>query len=174
MDRIRPKLGYVPGNVVVVSHKANAIKSNSTITELVEVARFYGRLTGEKLPTAIRMKGLFVPFVGVISPRLRFCSKTAGGHVPPTKHWRLQGGKCPVNELRPRSSISKLSFRSELRVSLGSIYQVSAPFHSELLTRFKGLGTLEDYLPERHDRSLRPAPISSRLASCNPLRRTRV
>jgi site-specific recombinase XerC len=30
-------------------------------------------------------------------------------------------------------------------MSLGLIYQVSAPFHSELLTRFQGLATLEDY-----------------------------
>ena len=35
LDRIDSKIGYVKGNVWVISHKANTIKSNASITELV-------------------------------------------------------------------------------------------------------------------------------------------
>lgn len=35
LDRIDSKLGYVKGNVWVVSHKANTIKSNASVFELV-------------------------------------------------------------------------------------------------------------------------------------------
>ena len=45
LDRIVPSRGYVPGNVVVVSHKANRIKSNATAREVLLVARFYMRKT---------------------------------------------------------------------------------------------------------------------------------
>jgi hypothetical protein len=41
LDRIIPGRGYVPGNVVVVSNKANRAKSNLTVEELVAVANFY-------------------------------------------------------------------------------------------------------------------------------------
>lgn len=41
LDRIIPILGYVPGNVVVVSNKANRIKTNATPNEIYRVARFY-------------------------------------------------------------------------------------------------------------------------------------
>lgn len=41
VDRLVPELGYVKGNVIVVSHKANRIKNNATIDELETVARFY-------------------------------------------------------------------------------------------------------------------------------------
>lgn len=34
VDRIDPGVGYVPGNVWVVSHRANSIKSNLTLAEL--------------------------------------------------------------------------------------------------------------------------------------------
>jgi hypothetical protein len=34
IDRLENDLGYVPGNVWVVSHKANRIKNNSTIQEM--------------------------------------------------------------------------------------------------------------------------------------------
>ncbi len=30
LDKIRPELGYVPGNVVIISHRANTIKSRET------------------------------------------------------------------------------------------------------------------------------------------------
>ena len=38
LDRIIPKLGYVPGNVVFISHNANRIKNNATEKELYAVA----------------------------------------------------------------------------------------------------------------------------------------
>jgi hypothetical protein len=40
LDKIIPALGYVPGNVVVISHRANSIKHNATSTELFAVARW--------------------------------------------------------------------------------------------------------------------------------------
>lgn len=33
VDRLRPELGYVPGNVWVISHRANALKSNLTLED---------------------------------------------------------------------------------------------------------------------------------------------
>jgi hypothetical protein len=64
LDRIMPELGYVPENIVVVSNEASAMKNNFTVTELLKVARFYGRLTVEKLPTTIRMKGTVCSLCG--------------------------------------------------------------------------------------------------------------
>ncbi len=34
LDKIRPELGYVRGNVWVISHRANSLKNNATIEEL--------------------------------------------------------------------------------------------------------------------------------------------
>lgn len=34
LDKIIPSLGYVPGNVMVISYRANAIKHNATLQEL--------------------------------------------------------------------------------------------------------------------------------------------
>lgn len=44
LDRIRPELGYVPGNVIVVSARANTIKQNATPDEIARVAAFYQQL----------------------------------------------------------------------------------------------------------------------------------
>lgn len=41
IDRINPALGYVRGNVKVISSKANAIKSNATPEELLRVAAYF-------------------------------------------------------------------------------------------------------------------------------------
>lgn len=43
LDRISPSKGYVPGNVVIVSWRANRAKSNSTLEELGLLAKFYAR-----------------------------------------------------------------------------------------------------------------------------------
>lgn len=40
LDRIIPDLGYVPGNVVVISKLANRIKSNATPDQLRKVAQW--------------------------------------------------------------------------------------------------------------------------------------
>ena len=43
IDKIIPKLGYVRGNVVIISMRANRIKNDATIDELQKVAAFYLR-----------------------------------------------------------------------------------------------------------------------------------
>jgi hypothetical protein len=40
LDRIIPELGYVPGNVVVISQRANRIKNNATLCELQQLVSF--------------------------------------------------------------------------------------------------------------------------------------
>lgn len=44
IDRIVPEKGYVRGNVVVVSFRANRIKSNATPDEILAVGKFYKEL----------------------------------------------------------------------------------------------------------------------------------
>ncbi len=46
LDRINNERGYVPGNVVVVSRRANRIKNDSTLEELKRVVAFYEKLQG--------------------------------------------------------------------------------------------------------------------------------
>ena len=41
LDRVIPELGYVPGNVVVISRRANELKRDATVDELVKLAEFY-------------------------------------------------------------------------------------------------------------------------------------
>jgi hypothetical protein len=41
LDRIVPALGYVRGNVIVVSWRANRLKSDATIDELARILDFY-------------------------------------------------------------------------------------------------------------------------------------
>ena len=45
LDRIDSSRGYVPGNVVVVSWRANTLKKDGTPDELRRVAAFYEQLT---------------------------------------------------------------------------------------------------------------------------------
>lgn len=40
IDRIRPELGYVPGNVAVISNQANRIKCDATVDELAKITRW--------------------------------------------------------------------------------------------------------------------------------------
>ncbi len=44
LDRIVAERGYVPGNVIVVSHLANMIKSSATPDQIRRVYEFYLRL----------------------------------------------------------------------------------------------------------------------------------
>jgi len=46
LDRIIPELGYVPGNVIVVSMLANQIKSSASPEQIMKVAHFYANLAG--------------------------------------------------------------------------------------------------------------------------------
>lgn len=41
LDRINPSLGYVPGNVQVVSYRANRLKADASLLELCAVASYY-------------------------------------------------------------------------------------------------------------------------------------
>ena len=43
LDRIIPKLGYVKGNVQIMSSKANRIKNNATFEELIIIGKYYER-----------------------------------------------------------------------------------------------------------------------------------
>lgn len=40
IDRFRPELGYTPGNVQVISHRANQLKNNATVAEMERVLRY--------------------------------------------------------------------------------------------------------------------------------------
>lgn len=44
IDRIDPDGGYIKGNVVIISWRANRIKGNATIDELIKLADFYKAL----------------------------------------------------------------------------------------------------------------------------------
>lgn len=49
IDRINPKRGYVPGNIVVISYRANRIKSDATLKELKALVRWLkGVKAGQK------------------------------------------------------------------------------------------------------------------------------
>lgn len=41
LDRVRNSEGYVVGNVIVVSHRVNRIKSDASIDELIAISRYY-------------------------------------------------------------------------------------------------------------------------------------
>lgn len=51
LDRVFNDLGYVKGNVVVVSWRANRLKSNADPLELVQLAEYYGKKERVKAPT---------------------------------------------------------------------------------------------------------------------------
>lgn len=44
LDKIKPERGYVPGNVIVISNRANRLKSDASIRELRDIASFYATL----------------------------------------------------------------------------------------------------------------------------------
>lgn len=48
VDRIDPAKGYVKGNVVVVSNRANSIKREATIEELKKIVAFYENLNEDQ------------------------------------------------------------------------------------------------------------------------------
>ena len=48
IDRIDPKKGYVKDNIIVVSMRANRIKSDATVDEIRKVADFYEKLLKNK------------------------------------------------------------------------------------------------------------------------------
>lgn len=40
IDRLRPERGYVKGNVAVISHRANRIKADAGLVELVQLVEY--------------------------------------------------------------------------------------------------------------------------------------
>jgi hypothetical protein len=44
LDRIRPGLGYIKGNVMVISNLANRLKSDADVEHLEKLAGFYRQL----------------------------------------------------------------------------------------------------------------------------------
>ena len=53
LDRIDNTKGYTPDNVIVVSFRANRIKSDAMIDELLKVAKFYAKLGAKTSREAI-------------------------------------------------------------------------------------------------------------------------
>lgn len=56
MDRFIPELGYTEGNVMLISHRANTIKNNASVDEIIKVAIGFARLSNElpKLLSEVR------------------------------------------------------------------------------------------------------------------------
>lgn len=44
LDRILPDKGYVRGNIIIISNRANRLKSDASIRELRDIASFYAVL----------------------------------------------------------------------------------------------------------------------------------
>jgi hypothetical protein len=44
LDKVHPHKGYVAGNIVVISNRANRLKADATIRELRDIASFYATL----------------------------------------------------------------------------------------------------------------------------------
>jgi hypothetical protein len=44
LDRVNPQGGYVKGNVVIVSNKANRMKNNGSLDDLKKLVEYYERL----------------------------------------------------------------------------------------------------------------------------------
>jgi hypothetical protein len=48
LDKIVPELGYVPGNIQILSARANTLKSNGSLEELVAIGKFAERRLRER------------------------------------------------------------------------------------------------------------------------------
>jgi hypothetical protein len=48
VDRLDPQKGYVPGNVAIISHKANTIKSSYGYEDVIVVAEWLGRIESRR------------------------------------------------------------------------------------------------------------------------------
>ena len=47
-DRVYPQKGYIKGNIVIISNKANRIKTDATVDEIRKVTDFYEKLLNKK------------------------------------------------------------------------------------------------------------------------------
>ena len=55
LDRLIPKLGYIKGNIVIVSTRANSLKRDATPEELMKIAKFYKKVFKEQNPTQLAL-----------------------------------------------------------------------------------------------------------------------
>tara|TARA_R110000824_G_scaffold78135_1_gene197337 strand:- start:510 stop:1055 length:546 start_codon:yes stop_codon:yes gene_type:complete len=55
LDRLIPELGYIKGNVIVVSTRANILKRDATLEELMQVAKFYEKVFKEQNPRQLSL-----------------------------------------------------------------------------------------------------------------------
>lgn len=51
LDRIIPSLGYVKDNIIVISNRANRIKSDASLQELTSITEFYRKLINDRTDT---------------------------------------------------------------------------------------------------------------------------
>jgi len=49
LDRIIPSLGYVKGNIIVISFRTNRLKQNASLQELRQITAFYNLLEQKRL-----------------------------------------------------------------------------------------------------------------------------
>jgi hypothetical protein len=61
VDRIIPRKGYVRGNVIVVSQRANELKRDATAAELRKLAKFYSNIGRRNAGTRVRRGGQRLP-----------------------------------------------------------------------------------------------------------------
>lgn len=54
VDRIDPLKGYTKGNILVICWRANRMKMNASVDELVRLATFYQQLTGKQHEEEVR------------------------------------------------------------------------------------------------------------------------
>lgn len=50
LDKIRPELGYIPGNIAVISHKANSLKRDETDPQVFRAIADWIEQNGHRLP----------------------------------------------------------------------------------------------------------------------------
>jgi hypothetical protein len=58
IERIEPELGYIPGNIAVISYRANRIRNDATLEELERVLRFYQSRKEEAWKSLFRERAL--------------------------------------------------------------------------------------------------------------------
>lgn len=57
IDKIVPEKGYVKGNILIISWRANRLKQNATISEMQKLAKFYSQFDDGSL-TAANQQGI--------------------------------------------------------------------------------------------------------------------